>query len=118
MKRRAVALILCVFVFMSCSFFGPDEKGLIEAAKEHYRYTDTEYKFNGTITSVPKNDSENILYSHIGWIEVTYIRTGISWRSQFGYNKNYHKWGPTSKQLQEDIRMYDDVIKQLKKFKS
>jgi len=99
---------------MGCSFFGPDEKGLIEAAKEHRKYANAEYEFTAKITPVQENDYTNITYSHIGWVKVTHIRTGKSWKMQFGYTKTSHKWEPTLSQLQEEMKELEKFQRLLK----
>jgi hypothetical protein len=103
---------------MSCFFSGPNEKGLIEAAKKHRGYTDSEYNFKSSISIANQSEYGNVLYSHIGWVEVTHIRSGDTFRLQFGYTKDAHNWEPTPSQRQHEIEEIGNYIKQLKKLKN
>lgn len=100
--KFAIFMILSLFL-LACSSTFPNEKELIDAVKKHYGYTDAEYTFKTKIIKVEENDIKNILHSHVGWVEVTQIKTGNSWKTQFGFKKESHTWGPTRAQLEEEI---------------
>jgi hypothetical protein len=100
--KFAIFMILS-FYLLACSSTLPNEKELIAAVKKHYGYTDTEYTYKTKIIKVEENDIKNISYSHVGWVDVTQIKTGNSWKTQFGLKKEGHTWGPTRAQLEEEI---------------
>ena len=100
--KVAILMILSLFL-LSCSQTAPNEKELLDALKKHYGYTDSEYTYRTKIIKVEKNDYSKALYSHVGWVDVTQIKTGNSWKRQFGLKKEDHTWGPTITQLEEEM---------------
>jgi hypothetical protein len=92
--------IICLMLFtqlLSCSIFGPSEKDLIEAVKQHLSRFDTlhlgkyagftETNYNIKVINIKKVKNIAYGYKYIGWVSVTQIRSGRTLKLQFEFDR-------------------------------
>jgi hypothetical protein len=110
---------------VSCSIFGPNEKDLIEAVKQHLSRFDTlhlgkyagftETNYNITVINIKKAHDIIHDYKYIGWVSVTQIRSGRTLKLQFEFDRESSKWRPTDEQLEIEMRELKTELRGIKK---
>ena len=123
---QIIIIYLMLFTqLVSCSIFGPSEKDLIEAVKQHLSRFDTlhlskyagftETNYNIKVINIKKSNDIIHDYKYIGWVSVTQIRSGRTLKLQFEFDRESGKWMPTIEQLETEMRELKTEMRGIKK---
>ena len=114
--RYAIYIVLSLQL-LSCTVSSPNEKELIDTVEKYYGINDTEYNFKAKIIRVEETGNKKSIYSHIGRVNITHIKTGKSFKVQFGLKKDGGTWVPNDAQLKKEATKAIILKRHLEHFK-